>query len=60
MALNLQILELKKKKKKNWIGHTVAEMLNVKVREINNFGNNFLFILFFLNAVVNMALIMYA
>ena len=28
------------------IGHSVAEILNVKVREINNFGNNFLFIFF--------------
>ena len=26
------------------IGHSVAEILNVKVREINNFGNNFHFI----------------
>ena len=28
------------------IGHSVTEILNVKVREINNFGNNFLFIFF--------------
>ena len=28
------------------IGHSVAEILNVKVWEINNFGNNFLFIFF--------------
>ena len=28
------------------IGHSVAEILNVKVREISNFGNNFLFIFF--------------
>ena len=40
IALSLQILELKKN---IWIGHTVAEILNVKVREINNFGDNFLF-----------------
>ena len=37
-----------------WIGHTVAEILNVKVQEINNFGNNFLFLYFFLNPVANM------
>ena len=30
------------------VGHSDAEVLNVKVREINNFGNNFLlFSLFF-------------
>ena len=28
------------------IRHLVAEISNVKVREINNFGNNFLFIFF--------------
>ena len=28
------------------IGYLVAEILNVKVQEINNFGNNFLFIFF--------------
>ena len=35
IALSLQILELEK--------YSVAEILNVKVREINNSGNNFLF-----------------
>ena len=43
IVLNSQILELKKI---IWIGYTIAEILNVKVREINNFGNNFLFIFF--------------
>ena len=28
------------------IRHSIAEILNVKVWEINNFGNNFLFIFF--------------
>ena len=28
------------------IGHSVAEILDIKVWEINNFGNNFLFIFF--------------
>ena len=28
------------------IGHSVTEILNIKVREINNFGNNFLLIFF--------------
>ena len=39
------------------MGHSVAEILNVKVREINNFGNNFLFIfiVFLLSPVANMA-----
>ena len=38
------------------MGHSVAEILNVKVREINNFGNNFLFIfiVFLLSPVANM------
>ena len=40
IVLYPQILELKKIIR---IGHTVAEILIVKVREINNFGNNFLF-----------------
>ena len=39
------------------IGHSVAEILNVEVREINNFGNNFLFYFlhFCQNPVANMA-----
>ena len=38
-------------------GHWVAEILNVKVREINNFGNNllFYFLHFFQSPVANMA-----
>ena len=37
------------------IGHSVAEILNVKVWEINNFGNNFLFLHFCQSPVANMA-----
>ena len=37
------------------IGHSVAEILNVKVREINNFGNNFLFLHFCQSPAANMA-----
>ena len=43
VGLGLQNPELK-----NFIsiGHSVAEILNVKVRDTNNFGNNFLFTFF--------------
>ena len=37
------------------IGHSVAEILNVKIREISNFGNNFLFLHFCHSPVANMA-----
>ena len=39
------------------IGHSVVEILNVKVQEINNFGNNFLFYFlhFCQSPVANMA-----
>ena len=28
------------------LGHSVAEILNVNIREINNFDNNFLFVFY--------------